>query len=169
MSQCHCRRDGLSWQLRRTSAYDDNHIRIAYRMRMLRVEGVRQRLYVKESTQLRQPSMPNSHIHRCCHCLSNNEKRHVPAVDTSMRSDVSVELSTASHSVHTVSIAATRPSRWSATRTISDAAPHSRQCRPLTRIEYIHYGNNKQKAPQFGILKYSTIHPILLRDILFKL
>ena len=37
-----------------------------------------------------------------------------PAVDPSMRSDVRVALSIASHSVHTVSIAATRPSWWSA-------------------------------------------------------
>ena len=58
-----------------------------------------------------------------------------PEDDLSMRSDVRVELSTVSHSVHTIFIAATRPSRWSATRITKDAAPHSRHLRPLTSVD----------------------------------
>ena len=92
-------------------------------------------LHIEKSTQFYQLGMANPLFIEAATAWCTMMKGTFPEDDPSMRSDVRVELSTVSHSVHTVSIAATRPSRWSAIRITKDAAPHSRHLRPLTSVD----------------------------------
>ena len=45
---------------------------------MLGEGSVCQWLHVKEAAQLDQPSMANTHVHRCSYCLSQNDERRIP-------------------------------------------------------------------------------------------
>ena len=126
------------------------HVGSSDRLHVPRVGLVLQGLHVHEAGQLHKSFMAHTHVHGCCHSLADDDKGTLPAFSSSIRSDDSVEFSTAPHVVQYVSNRYTRPRRRSIARIFSIGSLHSRHARPFTSADSMLHRTNVRHSHEIS-------------------